>query len=107
MASPATLDRTLDALANDQRRRIVDRLVEGPLDTPALGADFAMSKQALNKHLVQLEDAGLIERRRHGRVHEIRLRAEPLDELTTWVSRVRLGWESSLDRLGRLLEEDR
>lgn len=106
MASTATLDRTFDALASEHRRAIVGRLVRGPVTSPVLGRSFPMSKQALSKHLGVLEDAGLIERRLRGRVHEIRLTPAPLDAVTDWAARVRLAWESSLDRLGELLEED-
>ena len=99
------LDRTLDALANPHRRDIVDRLVAGPLDTPSLGTAFDMSKQALHRHLTVLEGAGLVERRAQGRVHEVRLCAEPLAAVVSWASEVRRGWETSLDRLAHVLEE--
>ena len=105
MAPNAMLDRTLDALANEHRRRIVDRLSGGSVDTPRLGDHFSMSKQALNKHLVVLEEAGLVRRERRGRVHTVHLRTEPLDSIIDWVGQVRRGWESSFDRLGEMLEE--
>ena len=105
MAPTATLDRTLDALGNEHRRRIVDRLATGSVDTPLLGEQFSMSKQALNKHLVVLEAAGLVRRERHGRVHTVHLQTGPLGSIVDWVGQVRQGWESSFDRLGQLLEE--
>jgi len=99
------LDRTFDALANPHRRDIVNRLSEGPVQTPTLGSSFDMSRQALHQHLTVLERAGLIERRALGRVHEVRLRAEPLDAVVGWASEIRRGWDANLDRLGALLEE--
>lgn len=104
MVANDLLERTFDALGNPHRREIIDRLMGGPLDTPVLGACFDMSKQALNKHLVVLERAGLIDRRLNGRVHRVHLRPDPLDTVVDWVSAVRRGWESSFDRLGDLLE---
>lgn len=104
--SATTLDPVFDALASEHRRRIVDHLAVRPLDTPTLGAKFNMSKQALNRHIVVLEDAGLIERRLQGRVHELRLIADPLDGVSDWVSQIRRGWQANLDRLADVLEED-
>ena len=106
MSSAATLDHTLGALANEHRRSIVDRLAAGPITSPTLGRDYAMSKQALNKHVAVLEAAGLIERRRLGRVDELHLRPEPLDQVAAWATQIRRGWESSCDRLEQLLRED-
>ena len=106
MASSGVLDRTFDALANEHRRRIVDRLSGGSVDTPELTAGFDMSKQALNKHLTVLEQAGLVERELRGRVHHVQLVPDKLNLVTDWVSEVRRGWGASLDRLGDLLEEE-
>lgn len=102
----ATLDPIFDALASEHRRKIVDLLVGGPLDTPTLGERFSISKQALNRHLSVLEDAGLVSRRLQGRVHELTLVTEPLDGITDWVSQIRRGWETNFDRLDQLLQEN-
>jgi DNA-binding transcriptional ArsR family regulator len=108
MGSPSSdvLERTFGALANSHRRQIVDHLVAGPVETPILARRFDMSKQALNKHLMVLEGAGMIERQLLGRVHRVRLRLEPLEAATDWLSTIRRGWETSLDQLGQLLEEE-
>lgn len=106
MSAAATLDPVFDALASEHRRRIVDHLAIGPLDTPTLGAKFDMSKQALNRHLLVLEEAGLVERRLTGRVHQLRLVADPLDGVSEWVSQIRRGWQANIDRLATVLEED-
>lgn len=106
MASTETLERAFEALANEHRREIVGRLAAGPIDTPVLGTYFPMSKQALHQHLSVLERAGLIDRQPRGRVHRIELRAEPLDQVVDWLTEIRRGWDTSLDRLGLLLEEN-
>lgn len=101
----ATLDRAFDALANDCRRDIVLRLSDQPLDTPALLDAYDMSRQAFNRHLKVLEDAGLIERELHGRVHRVALVGPAIDEVTDWLGAVRHAWSSSLDRLDHVLAE--
>ncbi len=100
------LDRTFDALANEHRRRIVDRLTAGPIETPTLARTFPLTKQAFHRHVVVLEEAGLVERRLVGRVNQLSLRPQPLDGVTSWASEIRRGWEASADRLARVLEED-
>jgi len=102
--SPAgELDALFDALANRPRRQIVARLASGPMTTPEVGRHFGFSKQALSRHVGVLEGAGLIERTVRGRVHELALVPNRLDEVATWVTVVRRRWEANLDRLGEVL----
>jgi len=63
-----------------------------------------MSLPAVSKHLRVLEQAGLLRRRRSGRVHEMRLEAKPLKQAAEWVEEYRKFWEGSLDRLAKYLE---
>jgi DNA-binding transcriptional ArsR family regulator len=60
---------------------------------------------AVSKHLRVLEKAGLLRRRRYGRVHEMRLQATPLKQAAEWVEEYRKFWEGSLDRLAEYLEK--
>jgi len=64
-----------------------------------------MSLPAISKHLRVLEKAGLLRRRRYGRVHEIQLQAKPLKQAAQWVEEYRKFWEGSLDRLAEFLEK--
>ncbi|MEL6892463.1 MAG: helix-turn-helix domain-containing protein [Actinomycetota bacterium] len=101
----ATLDAMFSALSSGPRREIISHLTAGAITTPELGAHFAFSKQALNRHLVALEDAGLVRRELIGRVHVVRLEPAPLTELTEWADTVRTAWNTNLDRLGDVLAE--
>ena len=64
-----------------------------------------MSLPAVSKHLRVLEKAGLLRRRRSGRVHQIALEAKPLRQAAEWVEKYRKFWEGSLDRLADYLEK--
>src|SRR5215472_4146528 len=88
-----------DALANEPRRNMVARLARGAMTTPEIGQHFGFSRQALNRHVSILEEAGLIRRTLNGRVHEVVLVRSSLDEMAEWVSVIRRGWEGNLDRL--------
>src|SRR5213075_477624 len=97
--SPAALNRTFAALADPTRRRILAQLAQGDRCVTHLARPYAMSLPAISKHLRVLEKAGLLRRRRYGRVHEIKLEARPLKNAAEWVEKYRAFWEGSLDRL--------
>jgi DNA-binding transcriptional ArsR family regulator len=101
----ATLNRTFAALADPTRRRILAHLSRGDRCVTDLARPHAMSLPAISKHLRVLEKAGLLRRRRYGRVHEIQLEAKPLKQAALWVEEYRKFWEGSLDRLAAYLDK--
>src|SRR3954449_9834487 len=98
--SPVNLDRTFAALADPTRRRILAQLAQGDRCVTRLARRYDMSLPAVSKHLRVLEKAGLLRRRRYGRVHQMQLQAKPLKQAAQWVEEYRKFWEGSLDRLG-------
>jgi DNA-binding transcriptional ArsR family regulator len=96
--SSAVLDRTFGALADPTRRRILAQLAEGEECVTELAEPHAMSLAAVSKHLIVLEKAGLVKRRRQGRVHSLTLEAKPMQEAQAWINRYRAFWEGNLDR---------
>ena len=103
--SSTVLNRTFAALADPTRRRILAQLAQGDRCVTRLARRHAMSLPAVSKHLRVLEKAGLLRRRRYGRVHEMQLEAKPLKEAAQWVEEYRRFWERSLDRLADYLEK--
>lgn len=103
--SPTTLDRTFAALADPTRRQILAQLAQGDRCVTRLARRYAMSLPAVSKHLRVLEKAGLLRRRRYGRVHEMQLQARPLKQAARWVDEYRRFWQGSLDRLAEYLEK--
>jgi DNA-binding transcriptional ArsR family regulator len=103
--SPKVLNHTFAALADPTRRRILAHLARGDRCVTHLARPHAMSLPAVSKHLRVLEKAGLIRRRRYGRVHEMQLEAKPLKQAAQWVEEYRKFWEGSLDRLAAYLEK--
>jgi DNA-binding transcriptional ArsR family regulator len=101
--SPKILNRTFAALADPTRRRILAHLARGDKCVTHLARPHAMSLPAVSKHLRVLEKAGLLRRRRYGRVHEMQLEARPLKQAAQWVEEYRKFWEGSLDRLAEYL----
>ena len=103
--SAKTLNRTFAALADPTRRQILAHLARGDQRVTHLAKPHAMSLPAVSKHLRVLEKAGLLRRRRYGRVHEMQLEAKPLKQAAEWVEKYRKFWEGSLDRLAEYLEK--
>jgi DNA-binding transcriptional ArsR family regulator len=97
------LDLAFAALADPTRRRIVSRLARGETRVTDLAQPFAMSLNAVSKHLKVLERAGLVQRQRIGREHYLRLRAAPLRDVVQWASRYERFWNERLDALGEFL----
>lgn len=93
------------ALSDPTRLAIVERLIgEGECTAGEIAEPFAMSKPAISKHLRVLEDAGLIERRVERQWRVCRARPEAIKTIDDWMERYRAFWESSFDRLEKLLE---
>lgn len=103
--SQAGLDRTFAALADPTRRRLLAHLARGEQCVTSLAKPQHMSLPAVSKHLRVLERAGLLRRRRYGRVHQLQLKAEPLKAAADWIEKYRKFWEGSLDRLAAYLEQ--
>lgn len=93
------LGAVLWAMSDPTRRAIVDRLVQGPARVTDVAEPFAMSLNAVSKHIKVLEKAGLIRRIRQGREHSLELDPAPLRELERWVHRYAFFWDERLDRL--------
>ncbi len=99
------LDATFAALADPTRRAILARLATGEATVTELAEPFAMSQPAVSKHLMVLERAGLVSRRRDAQRRPCRLEAEPLKQATEWLADYRDYWEESYQRLDALLGE--
>ena len=103
--SPRRLDRTFAALADPTRRRILEHLALGDRCVTDLARPYRMSLPAVSKHLRVLEKAGLVHRRRDGRVHRLKLEAAPMRQAQQWIEEYRRFWEDSFDRLDAYLKK--
>jgi DNA-binding transcriptional ArsR family regulator len=87
------------AISDPTRRAIIDRLARGPARVTDVAEPFAMSLNAVSKHLKVLERAGLVQRARQGREHVLTLDPAPLGEVVRWASSLERYWNDRLDRL--------
>jgi DNA-binding transcriptional ArsR family regulator len=102
---PPAAEQVLIALADPIRRRILDTLAaEGPGTATRLAADLPVSRQAVMKHLVMLDRAGLVSVRRHGREMRYRIHPRPLDETAAWLAGLAAQWEQRLAAIRSIAE---
>lgn len=97
------LSLVFSALADPTRRAILERLAYGDATVNQLAEPFAMTQQAVSKHLKVLERARLISRTRTAQSRPCVLDAEHLDAAVGWIARHRQVWADRHDRLGEHL----
>lgn len=105
MVKHKRLDATFAALADPTRRAMLKRLHRGPASVKELADPFEVSLPAISKHLRVLERAGLLKRKKEGRVHRLSLLAGPLKDAAEWLAEYRIFWERQLDSLADYLGE--
>lgn len=99
------LSRTFAALADPTRRAMLARLADGQATVNELAEPFAISLQAISKHLKVLERAGLISRGRDAQWRPCRLEAAPLENASEWIERYRQIWNERFDRLDQQIKQ--
>lgn len=99
------LDAVFGALADPTRRAVLAKLRHGDRSIGELAEPFGMSLPGFIKHLGILQDAGLIERKKTGRVVSCQLKGGALKAALAWLERYEEFWNTRLDRLGAFLEK--
>jgi DNA-binding transcriptional ArsR family regulator len=93
-----------EALAEPNRRRILDLLLQAERPVGDLVVELAVSQPAVSKHLRVLREAGLVEVRTEAQRRIYRVRTEPLRAIDAWLEPYRRLWASRLDDLERHLD---
>lgn len=99
----AALDRTFRALADPTRRAVIQALGRGPASVGDLAKPFDMALPSFLQHLKMLEDSGLVETRKEGRVRTCTLKPEALAAAESWLEAQRSLWTKRLDQLDSLV----
>jgi len=102
---PAILDRVFAALADPVRRAILRRLDGRDLLVSELAEPFAISLQAVSRHIQVLVRAGLIEQHRTGRISRCSLVAGPIYGAAVWINRYSKYWQEQFDLLAMVLDD--
>jgi ArsR family transcriptional regulator, cadmium/lead-responsive transcriptional repressor len=98
-------DELWSAIADPSRRRVLDLLVSnGEVSASWLAGQVPFSRQAVSKHLVVLEQAGLVSRRKQGREVLYQVEAGRLDQATKAMADLAAQWDRRLGTIKRLAE---
>jgi DNA-binding transcriptional ArsR family regulator len=95
----AELDRIFSALANPTRRAILRALTRRPATINQIAKPFPVSLNAVSKHVMMLERAGLLRREIRGREHYCWIEPGPLREADRWLAHYRQFWDQRMDAL--------
>ncbi len=102
------MDAVFKALADPSRRELLDRLhARNGQTLNALCEEMEMTRQAVTKHLVLLEEANLIATVKNGREKEHYLNPVPINEIAErWIGKYERGCLKALSDLKKGLERE-
>lgn len=93
------------ALSDSTRLQLVSQLSsEGPQSISTLAEDSPISRQAVTKHLKELEKSGIAESRRDGRKRIFELQPDELDIIHRHLNQISQQWDKTLERLEAYIE---
>jgi DNA-binding transcriptional ArsR family regulator len=98
-------DELWSAIGDPSRRRVLDLVVRnGEVSASWLAGQVPFSRQAVSKHLVVLEEAGLVSRRKQGREVLYQVDAARLDQAARAMADLAAQWDRRLGAIKRLAE---
>ncbi len=101
------LSRAFAALADPTRRDMLARLAGGDATVGELADPYAVSVQAVSKHIKVLTDAGLVSQSKDAQRRPCHLEAEVFDLMTRWIERYRHQAQERYERLDVVLADMR
>jgi DNA-binding transcriptional ArsR family regulator len=102
--SPTTSD-VFNAVAEPQRRRIIDLLAVGERSVNDIAEALGMRQPQVSKHLRVLSEVNLVSARDVGRQRLYKLNSEALKPIHEWVTPYERTWSESFDRLDDILKK--
>lgn len=100
----ADLQPVFRALADPTRRDILMLLSQQDMTIAEVAAKFEISRGAVKKHLLILEEGSLLSVESRGRERVNRLEADALRPVIDWVSYFNGFWDQRLDALKQAVE---
>jgi DNA-binding transcriptional ArsR family regulator len=97
--SAERLDGVFSAIADPTRRAILKQLGRGPLRVTDIAKQYPVSLNAVSKHLIVLQRAGLVQQEIRGRDRVCSLNGQPLKAASAWIEEMNEFWGQRLDAL--------
>src|SRR5215469_12400506 len=105
VARASTTSDVFNAIAEADRREILDVLMTGEKAVGAIVNDLSMSQPQVSKHLRVLSEVGLVRCRAEGRRRLYRLEPARLRPMHDWLAKYEQAWNDRMDRLDNYLKE--
>jgi DNA-binding transcriptional ArsR family regulator len=105
--SSTRLDASFAALSDATRRGVLEQLGRSEASITDLAERFHMTLTGMKKHVVVLEEAGLVTTEKVGRVRTCRIGPRRLEEETAWMEKCRQLWADRFDELDEIVEEQK
>ena len=101
------LDASFAALSDATRRGVLEQLGRSEASISELADRFHMTLTGMKKHVVVLEEAGLVTTEKVGRVRTCRIGPRRLEEETAWMAKCRQLWADRFDELDTIIDEQK
>ena len=105
MVDSMVVDEVFHALANTNRRVVLERLSIAPATVSELAAEFDMQLPSFVQHLAILERSRLVRSTKRGRVRTYEIAFEPFKAAEDWLTERRRLWESRLDHFDQYVRQ--
>ena len=105
MARSSTTSDVFNAVAEAQRREILDTLIGGEKAVGSIVDDLSLSQPQVSKHLRVLSEVGLVTCRADGRRRLYRLEPSNLQPFQEWLAKYEQAWNDRMDRMDDYLKE--
>jgi DNA-binding transcriptional ArsR family regulator len=91
------------AIADPTRRAIIALIAVQAMTPSAIAEHFAMSRQAISKHMRILTECSLVRQDNQGREVFYQLEIDKIKEIDQWLDQYRRIWEGRMHQLDQLL----
>ncbi|OJW83674.1 MAG: transcriptional regulator [Bacteroidetes bacterium 46-16] len=94
------------AIADPNRRAILNLLAEQPMNVNAIAEQFDISRPAISKHVRILTECGLLTIIQEGRERYCKTNPGRLKEVSDWVAHFSRYWDEKLNALKNYIEHE-
>jgi len=85
------------AIADPNRRKIIDLLARKPLTLNAIAEEFHISRPAVSQHIKHLTECGIVEIEQKGRQCYCKIKPQSLIPAFLWLERYEQQWAARID----------
>lgn len=102
---PVTRRDVFQAIADPNRRAIINLIAYEPLNLNTIADNFDISRPAISQHIKILKECGLISIKKVGRESYCEARLQKLDDVSQWIEQYRKSWAEKFDRMDDVLSK--